>query len=81
MNVAMERSGEILGWTLLAVASQAGAGGGASCWCPGCISMEPGRRMREESRGAEQVLAPGQDLSLGPQGLVSGENRGGSRVH
>lgn len=28
MNVAMERSGEILGWTLLAVASQAGAGGG-----------------------------------------------------
>lgn len=34
MNVAMERSGEILGWTLLAVASQAGRGGGGELQVP-----------------------------------------------
>lgn len=34
VNVAMERSGEILGWTLLAVASQAGRGGGGELQVP-----------------------------------------------
>lgn len=74
VNVAMERSREVLSWTLclLLLAKE-----GASCRCLGCISMEPGKKEeRGEPQGAEQVLALGPRPQSGlPRMSLSGESR------